>query len=81
MPADRTILANERRAALAAIAAHRVALGLDLVDFDDFTDVRHSIEDVITSLRVYATSTEVDFEEALHFSGGSARELFAGRIC
>jgi hypothetical protein len=52
MPIDHTILADERRAALAAIAAHRTALGTDPADPDDFTDVRCGIEDIIISLRV-----------------------------
>lgn len=80
MSVDRTILADERRAALALIAAHRAALDLDPVDLDDFTDVRCSIEDAITSLRIYAASAEVDLEEALLWSGGTARDLFAGNL-
>jgi hypothetical protein len=78
MSVDRTILADERRAAIAAIAAHRDALGLDPVEDDDFTDVRCSIEDLISSLRIYAASVEVNFDEALHWSGETTRAAFAG---
>ncbi len=80
MSIDRETLNSERRAAFAAIAAHRSALGYDPVDINDFDEIRFSIEDVLTSLRIYSASAEVDFVTARRCSAKTMRALFRGEI-
>jgi hypothetical protein len=80
MSIDRKTLESERRAALAAIAAHRHALNMDSLDPDDFDDIMYGITDLITALRIYAASAEVDFDEAMRSSENTTRDIFKGEI-
>lgn len=80
MSIDRETLKSERSAALAEIAAHRSALGYAPVDLNDFDEIRFSIEDVLTSLRIYSPSAEVDFAKARRSSARTTRALFRAKF-
>lgn len=80
MSIDRETLKSERRAALAAITAHRFALRMDDLDPNYFDDIIFSVTDLITSLRIYTDSVEVNFADALQRSESTTRSLYKGDI-
>jgi hypothetical protein len=74
------LIAQERRAAIAMIKAHRASLGSGRLDREDFDELKHALTDALLTLRVFAASVELDFEDSLEKSKGSYRNLVEGKV-